>query len=334
MSPQFVDFDADGKLDIVAGIFDGSPHVALGTDKGWQQPQQILDASGQRIVFNQFWNFDTKRWDETTRCDLEGAQRGHLTSAVAFDWEGDGDLDLLLGDHTSGRLYRRMNEGTAQKPAFAAKNIPLRAGERELDVPGTVSTLRVVDWNRDGLLDIVASGMGNAYEGGKSGVYLFLNTGSKSASAFGPRRTLVEPGTNAGLEAPACPDAGAYVDVADCDGDGDLDLLVGGYSHWTTKGPTLTEEQKARVEVLKREVAACQEALDELNGALEKLTAGLDEEQSAKRHEEYVAQHKSEYTKHSTRKRVLQTELDPLTPGAKRDSFVWLYENLARPAGH
>jgi hypothetical protein len=34
MSPQFVDFDADGQLDIVAGTFDGSPHLARGTREG------------------------------------------------------------------------------------------------------------------------------------------------------------------------------------------------------------------------------------------------------------------------------------------------------------
>src|SRR5690349_3883385 len=105
MSPQFVDFDADGKLDIVAGTFDGSPHVALGSAEGWRQPQQILDASGARIMLNQFWNFDTKRWEETTRCDSEGARHGQSTSAAAFDWDGDGDLDLLLGDHETGRIY-------------------------------------------------------------------------------------------------------------------------------------------------------------------------------------------------------------------------------------
>jgi hypothetical protein len=336
MSPQFVDFDADGKLDIVAGIFDGSPHVALGTDKGWQQPQQILEAGGERIVLNQFWNFDTKKWDETTRSDLPGAQRGHLTSAVAFDWDGDGDLDLLLGDHTSGRIYRRMNEGTPAKPAFAAKNIPLSAGGAELDVPGTVSTLRLVDWNKDGLLDILASGMGKAYEGGSAGVSVFLNTGSKTSPTFGPRRTLIEPGDHKGLDALARPDAGLYVDVADFDGDGDLDLVVGGYSHWATKAPVLTREQQARVEVLQRELADCGQKQKELNEGLERATEGLSEEAAEKARETYIAAHKEEFPSQAKRRRALQEELDPLVPGAKRDSFVWLYENLAvapAPAG-
>src|SRR5262245_11580325 len=107
MSPQFVDFDGDGALDIVAGTFDGSPHVAYGSKEGFAQPVSILDAAGQRIVLNQFWNYESAKWDETRRCDVAGSSPpiGQATSAVAFDWEGDGDLDLLLGDYRSGRIY-------------------------------------------------------------------------------------------------------------------------------------------------------------------------------------------------------------------------------------
>src|SRR5687767_6726032 len=153
MSPQFVDFNADGNLDIVAGTFDGSPHVAYGTGKGWKQPEQILDQNGARIVMNQFWNFDTKKWDSTTRCDEAGKAPAneHLTSAVAMDWDGDGDLDLLLGDHNDGRLYRRMNEGAKDKHRFATVNLPVLAGGEPLRLPGTIATIRLFDWNRDGL---------------------------------------------------------------------------------------------------------------------------------------------------------------------------------------
>jgi len=327
MSPQFVDFDADGHLDIVAGTFDGSPHVALGSRDGWRQPQQILDASGARIVFNQFWNFDTKQWEETKRCDLEGAVHGQLTSAVGFDWDGDGDLDLLLGDHETGRIYRRMNEGTSAKPAFAANNVPLRAGASEIDVPGTVATLRLVDWNKDGLPDIVASGMGQDHDGGGGGVFLFLDAGRKGAPAFAERRVLIAPGDHSGLEAPARPDSGYYADVADFDGDGDLDLVVGGYSNWKAKEPVLTQEQKARVDTLKRDLEECERAMQALHEKMQESIKDLDEAAAEKRRDEYLTAHRAEFTEQSKRRKAISKELDPLVGGAKREAYVWLYEN-------
>src|SRR5262245_10897308 len=100
MSPRSVAFDGDGSLARLAGTFDGSPPLARGDGNGWNQPEQILDATGKRIVLNAFWNFDTKRWDKSTDGNAGGetagqTDEGHFTSAVAFDWDGDGDLDLL-----------------------------------------------------------------------------------------------------------------------------------------------------------------------------------------------------------------------------------------------
>ena len=134
MSPQFVDFNGDGNTDIVCGIFDGSPHVALGDGKAWQQPNPILDKDGGRIVLNAFWNFNTKKWDHTNRCDPVGGApaEGHLTSAIAMDWDQDGDFDLVLGDHSSGYVYLRRNSGSNQKPAFEVRNEVVMAGDKPM----------------------------------------------------------------------------------------------------------------------------------------------------------------------------------------------------------
>ena len=330
MSPQFVDFDADGKLDIVLGIFDGSPHLVRGTDKGWAAPEQILDQDGNRIVFNQFWNFDAKKWDTTKRHDAPGhSGEGHLTSAIAFDIDGDGDLDLVLGDHSSGRVFTRTNTGTPQQPKFSTVNELLHADGKPIEVPGTVATLRLVDWNRDGRMDLACGSMGDAFgneEGG--GVWVFLDRGAGRAASFGAPIQLLERSKKGGTD-PTRPDSGLYMDFGDHDGDGDLDMVVGGYSHWTPKPRELSAEETKRVGELKAEQAKAGAELHELErtieAAVKDLTGGAAE---AKRNELFEA-NRAKFIAFGKRGQVLQQEIDMLVPGAKRMSFVWLYENTA-----
>jgi hypothetical protein len=329
MSPQFVDFDADGQLDIVAGIFDGSPHLVRGSQAGWGKPEQILDREGQRIVLSAFWNFDTKKWDKTDRCNGKGyeAGEGHITSAVAFDVDGDGDLDLLLGDHRSGRVFVRRNEGSATKPSFATTNEILLADGKPIDVPGTVATLRLVDWNHDGRQDLACGGMGDSFSDGPGGgVVLFLNTGTDKAAAFGAPITLLEV-SKKGQAEPTRPDSGLYMDFGDHDGDGDLDMVVGGYSHWSPKPVELTEAQKARVGELKTLIDGVNKRTHELMQTIEDAVKGLDEDAAAKKRDELWNAKQDAFGVISKERQTLQKELEPLQPGMKRESYVWLYEN-------
>lgn len=328
MSPQFVDFDADGHLDIVAGIFDGSPHVAFGDGKHWRQPEQILDKEGQRIVMNAWWNFDKKQWDKTHRCDAEGAPEleGHLTSAWACDWDHDGDLDLLLGDHTSGQVLLRVNEGTATKPSFATRNSLVTSAGKPLVVPGTVTTLRMIDWNGDGRDDLLVGSMGDPYGNGEGGgVLVYFDTATEGAATLGAPTTLIER-SQKGAGKATRPDSGLYMDAVDHDGDGDLDLVVGGYAHWMPEAPTLDAAQQQRLKELRERVEVLTKRVQELNAAMLAAQEGLDSD--AARAKRLEMSKDPEREKVFAERTAASAEIEKLSPGMKRESFVWLYENV------
>ncbi len=65
MGSQFVDFNADGRIDFFTATFDGSPHVAYGTEDGFAEPVRILDKNGKRVMLDMFWDYDEKKWSNT-----------------------------------------------------------------------------------------------------------------------------------------------------------------------------------------------------------------------------------------------------------------------------
>jgi hypothetical protein len=325
-----VDFDQDGHLDIVAGTFDGSPHVAYGTAQGWKQPEQILDKEGQRIVANSWWNFDAKKWDDTERCDPEGLelQEGHITSAWAADMDGDGDLDLLLGDHKGGYVFLRRNEGNPKQMQFATRNEVLFAADAVLKLPGTVTTLRLFDWNKDGVQDLLLGSMGDAYsQAPGGGIFVFPNEGSDAAPRYGEPQTLVKVSGKGGSE-PTRPDSGLYMDVGDPDGDGDFDLLVGGYSHWTPPARELNADEQKRVEELQKQIADLDAAQEQFWERVSAAMEGLSEQAAEKKQQEMFEAEKEKLQASNQKRQKIQAEIDGLVPSQQRVSYVWLYENL------
>jgi len=136
-SPNFADFDGDGDLDLLCGEFlDGFTYFEnSGTrDKPrYAAGKQLQAAGGGRLAM-----------------DLE------MIVPVAFDWDKDGDLDLVVGDE-DGRVALIENTGKLnddRTPRFSAP----RYFQQQADLLkcGALATPVGYDWDGDGDTDIIS----------------------------------------------------------------------------------------------------------------------------------------------------------------------------------
>jgi hypothetical protein len=166
-SPAFVDYNADGLLDLVVG-----------------NTYAYQSAEDKKAGLFLFQNVGTPTQPKFNLVDEDylGMSRFSANTynfAPTFgDLDGDGDLDVLVGEE-QGRLFYAENTAGAGKPlAFGQWQYDFQG----IDV-GISSTPFITDVNRDGLPDLLI--------GERNGnINYFQNTGTQTNARFNPDPTL------------------------------------------------------------------------------------------------------------------------------------------------
>ena len=141
--PFAIDWDADGKLDLVVGNFTGTFYWFKGEGDGKFQPKQQAIKTGDQPL------------------KVESAH----SDPFVIDWDGDGDLDLLSGTSSGGVQWAENRAGKGKLPELGPFKWLVNKGEavgygrilkeEQLTGPTTSTRIWVDDLNGDGKLDLL-----------------------------------------------------------------------------------------------------------------------------------------------------------------------------------
>jgi predicted neuraminidase len=223
-SPNFADFDDDGDLDLLCGEFlDGFTYFANVGSR-----QEPVYAAGRKL---------DNACGEPLVMDLQ------MITPTAIDWDGDGDLDLIVGDE-DGRVALVENTGELNEGMPVFETPVYFQQEADTLKFGALATPWACDWDGDGDEDILC---GNT--AGYIGLFENLGPGEngmprwsapsllsvQSSCDDAPRTFRIMAGPSGSIQGP-CEAKWGYttLSVADWDEDGDPDILYN--SIWSQIG--------------------------------------------------------------------------------------------------
>jgi hypothetical protein len=282
-----VDINNDGHPDLLSGSWPGEIFLFKGTEGGsFDAPEMIKDKEdkyinigggireragmdGMTLVAGNakfehtpegtFVNYHGQRLESTPERPI--GITGMASAVHAADWDGDGDYDLIVGN-IRGAVYLIPNEGTPESYLFG-KEVPLKVNGSAIKVTRSAGPF-TADWDGDGDLDLLVGADNGS-------VLLFRNTGDANSPELASAVQLVRPGERAsGSKAPKEVRRGgrSKICVADWNGDGRLDLLVGDRASQKTDLPEPTPEEKAEQERARKELEPLQKRYRELSRKL------------------------------------------------------------------
>jgi hypothetical protein len=284
-----VDLNNDGYRDILSGSYSrmekpmaGLFQVLWGRADGTFKQASVLNGTDQKPLI----------------IPIKGEQemvRNICTRPMAVDWDGDGDLDLVVGNF-EGTFFLFTGEG---KGNFAPKPEPIMAQGSPLKVEGAHSDPFVVDWDGDGDLDLLSGSS-------SGGVQWSENTSGKGKKPELSRfqRLIaagrhVSPGQLLKEQDLTGPGSATRIWVDDVNNDGKLDLLVGDNVMLVSTAPGLGQAD------YEKQSTQWKQRLDEASKAMQQADA-KQRGAASKRYQE-LYQERSKFG------------------NEERTGFVWLY---------
>lgn len=211
-----VDFNGDGKLDIVMGI-------GVWDDYGWDNAFNEKGEwsngplHGYVFVALNTGSNDTPEYAPEIQVMCESGQPVDVYGAPSpnfADWDGDGDLDLICGEFMD-RISYFENTGSRENPVYASGKFLEHEGEiirMELEMLQVVA----LDWDKDGDTDLVVG-----QEDGRVALMECKGLGQENVPSFLPPRFFQQEADAVKIGALCTPFS------VDWDADGDEDIIAG-----------------------------------------------------------------------------------------------------------
>jgi hypothetical protein len=290
-----VDIDGDGRRDILSGSYSrmendmaGLFQVLHGNADGTFRKAEILKGTDGKPLIIPVRSKPGKGDDWVNNI---------CTRPFAVDWDGDGDLDLVVGTFP-GLFYLFKGQGGGK---FLPKPDEIKAGDRPLKLEGHHGDPFVIDWDGDGDLDILSGSSEGSVQWAEN------RAGPGKFPSLKPFRKVIERGPqieygailrDADLKGPLS-DTRIWVD--DVNADGKLDILVGDLTTLLSPADKVSEGE------FKQRFADWQKSLKEVSDAMSSSGNDAKKQNEARERYQKLYQRRSEFLEED------------------RTGFIWLY---------